>query len=198
MKTLKERLAYAMQTTGHTNQTELGRASGVPQSAISKILRGMSETSRHAGSLAAALGVSADWLINGNGTIFGSQGEQLPRIDVSRSVKVFDANGETGESVSWFSALPEHFRAYVIKGKTGISQIPAGSIVIVDPKEEPTSNSLVLVMVGKVITAFRYHIGGNGKGFLSVDDDRVPVSPVGDDSEILGPIVQLFVPELNK
>lgn len=198
MKTLKERLAYAMQTTGKTSQTDLGKSSGVPQSAISKILRGASETSRHAGKLAAALGVSADWLINGNGSIFGSADEKPQRIDVSKMVKVFDANGYTGESLSWFTQLPDYYRAYIMKGKTGIAQLPSGAIAIVDPNEKPSSNSLVIVIVDNVATAFRYHIGGDGRGFLSVDDERVPLASVSDPASVVGPIVQVFIPELNK
>ncbi|QZN97328.1 helix-turn-helix domain-containing protein [Symbiopectobacterium purcellii] len=198
MKTLKERLAYAMHTTGKNNQTELGRQAGVPQSSISKILRGDSETSRHTGKLAAALGVSADWLINGTGSIFGEANQTIQAIDVSKNVKVFDFNGFTGNHVSWFSTLPEHFRAYEIKGRTGISQAPAGAIVIVDPEELPASEDLVLVLLKDTISVFRYHIGGDGKGYLSVDDSRVPLAPVSDLSSVLGPIVQVFIPELNK
>lgn len=198
MKTLKERLAYAMNSTGKTNQTELGKQAGVPQSSISKILRGDSETSRHSGKLAAALGVSADWLINGSGSIFGETSQPIQAIDVSKHVKLYDGNGFTGESVAWFSALPEHYRAYFIKGRTGIAQAPSGSIVIVNPDESPAADDLVLVLLKGAISVFRYHIGGDGNGYLSVDDSRVPLAPVSDSSSVVGPIVQIFIPELNK
>lgn len=198
MKTLKERLAYAMQVTGKTNQTELGKQAGVPQSSISKILRGDSETSRHSGKLAAALGVSADWLINGSGSIFGSVEHKLTTIDVSKNVKIYDCNGDTGEYISWFSPLPEHFRAYVIKVQTGISQAPSGAIVIVNPQETISTNDLVLVKLKESVSVFRYHIGGDGNGYLSVDDSRIPLAPVSDLSTVVGPIVQIFIPELIK
>lgn len=198
MKTLKERLAYAMSSTGKTNQTELGKQAGVPQSSISKILRGDSETSRHSGKLAAALGISADWLINGSGSIFGESNQPISAIDVSKHVKLYDSKGFTGESVSWFSALPEHYRAYSIKGRTGIAQAPSGSIVIVNPDESPSADDLVLVLLKESISVFRYHIGGDGNGYLSVDDSRVPLAPVSDPSSVVGPIVQIFIPELNK
>ncbi|PLJ03366.1 helix-turn-helix domain-containing protein [Klebsiella quasipneumoniae] len=198
MKTLKERLAYAMRSTGKTNQTELGKQAGVPQSSISKILRGDSETSRHAGKIAAALGVSADWLINGTGSIYGDSNQPLHAIDVSKNVKVYDFDGFTGDYVSWFSELPEHFRAYIIKGRTGIAQAPAGAIVIVDPEAIATSDDLVLVRLKETLSVFKYHIGGDGNGYLSVDDVRVPLAPVSDLSSVVGPIVQVFIPELNK
>lgn len=198
MKTLKERLAYAMRSTGKTNQTELGKQAGVPQSSISKILRGDSETSRHSGKIAAALGISADWLINGAGTIFGDSNQPIHAIDVSKNVKVFDIDGFTGDYLSWFSELPEHYRAYIIKGSTGIAQAPAGAIVVVDPNAAPTADDLVLVKIKQALSVFRYHIGGDGNGYLSVDDSRVPLAPVSDLSSLVGPIVQIFIPELKK
>ncbi|MEX0497697.1 helix-turn-helix domain-containing protein [Raoultella terrigena] len=198
MKTLKERLAYAMSSTGKTNQTELGKQAGVPQSSISKILRGDSETSRHSGKIAAALGISADWLINGTGTIFGDSNQPIHAIDVSKNVKVFDIDGFTGDYLSWFSELPEHYRAYIIKGSTGIAQAPAGAIVVVDPNAAPTADDLVLVKIKQALSVFRYHIGGDGNGYLSVDDSRVPLAPVSDLSSLVGPIVQIFIPELKK
>ncbi|HDX8336625.1 TPA: helix-turn-helix transcriptional regulator [Raoultella ornithinolytica] len=198
MKTLKERLAYAMRSTGKTNQTELGKQAGVPQSSISKILRGDSETSRHSGKIAAALGISADWLINGTGTIFGDSNQPIHAIDVSKNVKVFDIDGFTGDYLSWFSELPEHYRAYIIKGSTGIAQAPAGAIVVVDPNAAPTADDLVLVKIKQALSVFRYHIGGDGNGYLSVDDSRVPLAPVSDLSSLVGPIVQIFIPELKK
>ena len=198
MKTLKERLAYAMSSTGKTNQTELGKQAGVPQSSISKILRGESETSRHSGKIAAALGISADWLINGTGTIFGDSNQPIHAVDVSKNVKVFDINGFTGDYLSWFSELPDHYRAYIIKGSTGISQAPAGAIVVVDPTTTPTADDLVLVKIKQTLSVFRYHIGGDGNGYLSVDDARVPLAPVSDLSSLVGPIVQVFIPELKK
>ncbi|HEJ9371184.1 TPA: helix-turn-helix transcriptional regulator [Klebsiella oxytoca] len=198
MKTLKERLAYAMSSTGKTNQTELGKQAGVPQSSISKILRGDSETSRHSGKIAAALGISADWLINGTGSIYGESNHAIQAIDVSKNVKVFDYDGFTGDYISWFSELPEHYRAYVIKGSTGISQAPAGSVVIVDPDIKASAEDLVLVKLKEALSVFRYHIGGDGNGYLSVDDNRVPLAPVSDLSTVIGPIVQVFIPELKK
>ncbi|WP_132731470.1 helix-turn-helix transcriptional regulator [Raoultella sp. BIGb0138] len=198
MKTLKERLAYAMSSTGKTNQTELGKQAGVPQSSISKILRGDSETSRHSGKIAAALGISADWLINGTGAIFGDSNQPIHAIDVSKNVKVFDIDGFTGDYLSWFSELPEHYRAYIIKGSTGIAQAPAGAIVVVDPNAAPTADDLVLVKIKQALSVFRYHIGGDGNGYLSVDDSRVPLAPVSDLSSLVGPIVQIFIPELKK
>lgn len=198
MKTLSERLAYAMQNTGFTKQTQLAKAAGVEQSQISKILRGKSETSKAAGSLAAAMGISADWLINGQGNIYGLASEPFQQVDVSRRVSVWDANGKTDQELSWFNEVPDGYQAYVMRGSTGIAQAPAGAIVIVDPKLAPSTNDLVVSVSGNTVSVFRYHINGAGGAFLSVDDPRIPLAEVTDSSSVRGTIVQIFIPELRK
>jgi transcriptional regulator with XRE-family HTH domain len=198
MKTLGERLAQAMTETGFQSQTKLAKAAGIEQSVISKILAGGSKTSKHSGKLAAALGVSADWLINGAGSMFGGGDSTLQKVDVSRLVKVYDESGDTGEVVTWFAEVPDHYRAYFIKRNTGIAQAPAGAVVIVNPQQKPATNDLVLTLISGVISVFRYHISGDGAGFLSVDDPRVPLASVRSPEDVVGPIMQVFIPELNK
>lgn len=198
MSKLSERLSQAMSATGFHSQAELESASGVKQSVISKILTGKSGTSRHTGSLVAAMGISADWLINGIGSMNRSDGTPLPKVDISKQVSVFDENGETGEILSWFSAVPNHYRAYVMQRNTGIAQAPVGAIVIVDPKQKCSTNDLVLTVINENVSVFRYHVSGGGEGFLSIDDPRVPLSPVTTPSSIVGPVIQSFIPDLTK
>lgn len=198
MKTLGERLAQAMTETGFHSQTKLAKAAGIEQSVISKILAGGSKTSKHSGKLAAALGISADWLINGAGSMYGGGDSSLQKVDVSKLVKVYDENGDTGEVVTWFAEVPDHYRAYFIKRNTGIAQAPTGAVVIVNPQQKPATNDLVLTSISGVISVFRYHISGDGVGFLSVDDPRIPLASVRSPEDVVGPIMQVFIPELNK
>lgn len=198
MKTLAERLAQAMKETGFESQTKLAKSSGVEQSAISKILAGASKTSKNSGKLAQAMGISADWLINGAGSMYGGAESSIQKIDVSRLVKVFDEKGFTGEVITWMSELPDNYRAYIMKRNTGIAQAPAGSVIIVNPDKVPSTNDLVATLVSGAVSVFRYHISGDGSGFLSVDDPRIPLTSVRSDSDIIGPIMQVFIPELNK
>jgi len=198
MKTLAERLAHAMKVTGFNSQTSLAKASGVEQSSISKILRGASKTSKDSGRLASAMGISADWLINGSGEIYGNADVAPMRIDVSKLVKVYDQNGETGEVLPWFNEVKSTVRAYKINKFTGISQTPVGSVVTVDPEREPSAGDIVLTIINGNVSTFRFHLGGDGKGFLSVDDDRVPLAEVKESTLVVGPIMQVFIPELNK
>ncbi|MBK0003143.1 helix-turn-helix domain-containing protein [Erwinia sp. S38] len=198
MKTLSERLAKAMTETGFISQTQLAKASGVDQSVISKIIAGGSKTSKYSGMLAAAMGVSADWLINGAGDMFGGIVGSLQKVDVSKTVKVFDENGDTGEIITWIVDVPDHYRAYVLKRNSGISQAPAGAVVIVNPQLPPSTNDLVVTLISGKISVFRYHLSGDGAGFLSVDDSRIPLAPVASDGVVIGPIEQIFIPELSR
>ena len=198
MKTLSERLARAMAETGFDSQTQLAKAAGVEQSVISKIIAGASKTSKHSSKLAAAMGISADWLINGAGTMHGAIDSPLQRIDVSKLVKVFDEKGDTGEAITWMSEVPDNFRAYIMKRNTGIAQAPAGTVVVVNPDRSPSTNDLVVTLIAGNLSVFRYHLSGDGGGFLSVDDTRIPVTPVRSESDIVGPVEQIFIPALSK
>lgn len=187
-----------MKETGFDSQTQLAKAAGVEQSVISKIVAGASKTSKHSSKLAAAMGISADWLINGAGTMRGGIDSPLQRIDVSKLVKVFDEKGDTGEAITWVSEVPDNYRAYIIKRNTGVAQAPAGAIVVVNPDRSPSTNDLVVTLISGSLSAFRYHESGDGGGFLSVDDTRIPVTPVRAGSDIVGPIEQVFIPSLSK
>lgn len=198
MKTLSERLAKAMVETGFDSQTQLARAAGVEQSAISKIIAGASKTSKHSSKLAAAMGISADWLINGAGNMMGANERPLQKIDVSKLVRVFDENGDTGEAITWVSDVPDHYRAYIMKRNTGIAQAPAGTVVVVNPDRSPATDDLVVTLISGNLSVFRYHLSGDGVGFLSLDDARVPITPVRAVSDVIGPIEQIFIPALSK
>lgn len=198
MKTLSERLAKAMTETGFQSQTKLAKAAGVEQSVISKILNGTSKTSKHSGKLAAAMGISADWLINSAGSMFGGAESTLQRVDVSRLVRLYDERGDTGEFITWMSEVPDNYRAYIMNRNTGIAQAPKGAVVIVNPDNKPSTNDLVVTLISGVVSAFRYHVSGDGAGFLSVDDPRIPLASVRSDEDVVGPIMQVFIPELSK
>lgn len=198
MKTLCERLKRAMTETGITTQSDLSRLSGVNQSIISKILAGKNETSKYSGRLAAALGISADWLINGAGEMKGGSEAVLEKLDVSRIATVWDENGPTSDVISWTESIPAHFRAYIMKKNTGIMQAPAGSVVLVDPTVSPGNDELVVTSIRGEISVYRFLGGGSGYGFLSVDDGRIPVMAVEDASWIIGVAEQILVRKLRK
>ena len=196
MKTLSERLAKAMADTGFDSQTRLARAAGVEQSVISKIIAGASKTSKHSSKLAAAMGISADWLINGSGSIDGEDGP-IQKVDVSRLVSVWDATGITNDVISWHESVPDRFRAYVMPKNTGIERVPVGAITLVDPAITPGNEDLVVTCIRGEISTFKFLEGGSGYGFLAVDDDRVPLFEVVDSSCIIGVVEQILIRKLR-
>lgn len=187
-----------MDETGITTQSELAKLSGVQQSIVSKILSGKNETSKFSGKLAAALGISADWLINGNGSMRGDNSAPLERIDASKQIAIWDESGATGDIVSWPEQLPSHYRAYVMKKNSGVAQAPADANVIVNPAATPGNGELVVTNINGAISTYRFLDGGNGFGFLAVDDSRVPLSEISDSSCILGVAEQIFIRSLRK
>lgn len=197
MKTLCERLQHAMNKMGITSQSELARLSGVNQSIISKILSGKNETSKFSGRLAAALGISADWLINGIGSMHGEDGP-LQQVDASRLVSVWDETGQTNDVISWPERVPDYYRAYIIKKNTGISQVPVGAVVLVDPSISPGNDDLVITDIRGEISTYRFLEGGSEHGFLAVDNERVPLSAISDPSCILGVVEQILIRKLRK
>lgn len=74
MPTFPDRLRQAMDGRGW-NQTDLARASGVPQTTISRYLRQAEDKPRHkVWQLARALGQSIDWLDKGLGEMVNEAG----------------------------------------------------------------------------------------------------------------------------
>lgn len=196
MKTLCQRLQIAMQRTGITSQSELARLSGVNQSIISKILTGKNETSKFSGRIAAALGISADWLINGSGSMEGND-TNLEKVDVSRMISVWDESGLTNDVISWPDAMPDNFRAYIMRKNTGIDKVPVGAVTLVDPSLKPGNEDLVIANIRGEISAYRFLDGGTEHGFLGVDNDRVPLFEIKDPSTVIGVIEQILIRKLR-
>lgn len=96
MKTLAERIAHAMKTSGLT-QADLTRATGAKGSSVSNWLSGRTKNLKgdNLVSAAAALGVNSNWLASGKGPIY-------PLGDVAKSVvHEDDAEGEVGRIPYW-------------------------------------------------------------------------------------------------
>ncbi|MFC0140644.1 helix-turn-helix domain-containing protein [Erwinia mallotivora] len=187
-----------MTATRITTQSDLSRLSGVNQSIISKILAGKNETSKYSGKLAAALGISADWLINGRGSMLTGSEAAIEKLDASKIVTVWGVEGPTSDVISWTERIPQHYRAYIMHKNTGIMQSPAGSVVLVDPTISPGNDELVVTAIRGEISVYRFLEGGTENGFLSVDDERIPVIEVNDSSWIVGVVEQILVRKLRK
>lgn len=188
--TLAERLKMAMAMRDNMTQAALAEASGVAQPTIWRLVSGKAKSSGKMVDIANALGVNADWLANGVGDMQGRSGP-APRTDKSSQIPVWDERGETNDFVisPKGKALPT-WRAYVLKRNSGCAEAPAGSIVIIDTELVPGTGDLVMASINNTISAYRYLDGGS-KGFLSVDDDRVPLLDLSSAS-LLGVVILLL------
>lgn len=86
--TFSERLNKAMKDAGYT-QGSLAKAVGMAQSSVNKLLNGAA-SSRKTVEIAAALGVSPEWLSSGVGPI--KRDEALPPESTWRKVDAWDKN----------------------------------------------------------------------------------------------------------
>lgn len=173
--TLSERLQKAMKYRGNMTQGALAEASGVAQPTIWRLVNGKAKGSVKLVDIANALGVNVDWLANGIGEMEGSNNEQKFRLDKSLNISVWDETGETDDFVLSPMGKPlPSYRAYVLSRNTGCAEAPSGSIAIVDTEITPGTGDLVIAQVNNSISVYKFLDGGS-HGFLSVDDNRVPL-----------------------
>lgn len=185
MNTIAERLKHAMLQAGDISQTELAESAGVSQPTIWKLLNGKSRKSKELPTIASALGVNLEWLATGRGEMIGGENIAAPRVDLSKLIPVWSDDGETPDFVTSPGDKPaKSWRAYKMKRNTGVSEAPAGSIIVVDTAIEPGTGDIVLAMMSGKVSAYRYVTGADGSGFLSVDDNRVPMASVSEESLI--------------
>ncbi|HAT1515391.1 TPA: helix-turn-helix domain-containing protein [Morganella morganii] len=190
---LSERLKLAMKNSGFT-QASLAHAVGMAQSSVWKLVSGEAVSSRRLVDIARVLGVDAEWLQHGS-TSETTKNKVLPSFEAMTKKHIeLPINKGTKVTNNQFlipiSIYKSSLKAYEIESDTGINEITKGSIVVVDPKEPPSQNDLVLVKINKNISAYRY-IKNAGNDYLSADDPRIPLVTVDDKINLLGVIILL-------
>ena len=189
--TLAERLKKAMTLRDNMTQAALAEASGVAQPTIWRLASGKAKASRKLVDIANALAVNVDWLANGVGEMVQNYDYVPARLDRSIQIPIWDEDGETDDFVISPKGKPlPSWRAYILKRNSGCADAPAGSIVIVDTVATPGTGDLVIAKVGSNLSAYRFLDGGS-HGFLSVDDNRVPLIEVNSDT-IVGVVILLL------
>lgn len=193
-ETIAERLSKAMQLSGH-NQASLAEAAGITQPSVWKILNGSIKKPRNILELSLALGVRAEWLSKGELPMrSGPEDEVTERryyYDDVYPAPIWNESGPTENIAIIPNAVKsQSIRAYKITHNTGCSEVPSGTLIAVDPLIKPGTDDLVYARVGKTESVYRFLMGGEA-GFLSVDDSRVPVIPIGENVTLIGVIVFL-------
>lgn len=195
--TISERLNLAMQARGIT-QGALAKASGVAQPTIWRLTSGQAKASKKVVDIANALNVSVDWLANGVGDMEDAGREYRPPqtrsadMEGSFIVPVYEHDTQTENIVVVPDAVKSKTcRAYVLERNSGCSEAPAGTTVVVDTAEAPGTGDLVYAKVNNNYSVYRFLDGGTD-GYLSVDDERVPLIDIGSGAELIGVAVFLL------
>jgi phage repressor protein C with HTH and peptisase S24 domain len=146
MKTLGDRVKYAMQLRGNVSQGKLAKALGISQPAVYSLLNSPAKENKHAPKIAQVLNVDLDWLRTGRGAqpIEGeSVGEpdelqftalsvaRIGEIDVEASAGPGQIVEYRGEAHHWsfpeywlrtmLDAAPADIKLITIKGDSGQS-----------------------------------------------------------------------------
>lgn len=200
MKTLAERMAYAMQLKG-MSQGALSKATGIAQPTIWRLVNGRAKGSTKINDIARSLGVSPDWLSDGLGSIDTNSERSYPDISKKNAINpgrvtAFSVFNEKDEETGDIFYVPESIansscRAYVIDRNTGVSEASADSIIVVDESVPLGDGDMVYGESKNGRSVYRFVSGGTD-GYLSVDDERVPLIPTSSLSKILGVVVFLF------
>lgn len=196
--TFSERLELAMKEAGYT-QGSLAKNVGMAQSSVWKLVSGGAKGSRKIVEIARVLGVRPDWLIDGTGDMRSNADEQI-KTSISSSapykglfpVEIFNDDGATGDKLMVPSPIKsDTCRAYQITVNTGCALVPAGTFIVVDSNESPGNEDLVYANVNGSNSVYKF-IKGGLHGYLSVDDERVPLLEVGNGVVISGVVVFLL------
>lgn len=93
LKTFSGRLAYAMEITNNSNQTSFAKSIGVTPQTI-QYLVSQGKGSTHASKIAEKLGISADWLVYGQGSIFDNTRNLSPAELLAQQLKQLANDGK--------------------------------------------------------------------------------------------------------
>lgn len=197
-KTLAERLATAMQERG-MSQGALAKATGVAQPTIWRLVKGKANGTTRLVDIARALSVSVEWLANGTGQMTTEEKMTYPQPPSNEMqlggvfpVPIFDRdNHQTTDYVYVpVSVESDTCRAFVLERNSGCFEAPAGTVVVVDTDEKPGNGDLVYALVNGSYSVYKF-VDGGPTGYLSVDDERVPLAPALD-SSVVGVVVFLL------
>lgn len=200
MKTLAERMAYAMQIRGMT-QGALSKATGIAQPTIWRLVNGKAKGSTKINEIARSLNVSPDWLSDGIGSMSLENERTYPDTNKDNSmvpgkVTAFKIVNELDENTGDVFYVPDSIannncKAYLLSRNTGVSEASSGTIVVVDSSLKFGDGDLILVDTASGKTVYKF-VSGGSDGYLSVDDDRVPLLPLSSSVKVCGVVVFLF------
>ncbi|MEQ1965385.1 helix-turn-helix domain-containing protein [Xenorhabdus khoisanae] len=197
--TFTERLNRAMHEGGFS-QGSLAKAVGMAQSSVWKLTSGTATRTTRLVDIARVLGVRPEWLSDGKGPMRaeGSDESESNAIEFVEykgmfPVDMYEGDIPTGAHIMIPDLVESKTcKAYKLHVNSGCAEAPAGAIIVIDSNESAGTNDLIYAKVNKVLSVYRFVQGGT-HGFLSVDDNRVPLINIDNpDVEVFGVVVYVF------
>ncbi|WP_338803607.1 helix-turn-helix domain-containing protein [Xenorhabdus griffiniae] len=197
--TFTERLNRAMREGGFS-QGALAKAVGMAQSSVWKLTSGAATRTTRLVDIARVLGVRPEWLSDGKGSMMAGKNNEPEDNDIAFieyrglfPVDMYEGDTPTGDHIMIPDLVESKTcKAYKLHVNSGCAEAPAGAIIVIDSNETAGTNDLVYAKVNKVLSVYRFVQGGS-HGFLSVDDNRVPLINIENpDVEVFGVVVYIF------
>ncbi|HHQ4654127.1 TPA: LexA family protein [Aeromonas hydrophila] len=206
METINDRIS-ARRRAQKMSQDELAKRIGITRVSISKWESGLNQPKgRYLNDLAAALGVTVDWLLTGDGEARGQpapevmpgyhnvepavipQGTRVPVLsyvqaghwhEMCEQATAFDGNVEY--VVAGVELGPCGFGLWV-RGDSMAPQFKEGDLVIVDPDISPKAGDFVVASNGKEEATFKKY---RSRGEYENGQPRFELVPLNEDHETL-------------
>ncbi|WMV70892.1 helix-turn-helix domain-containing protein [Xenorhabdus griffiniae] len=185
---------------GGFSQGALAKAVGMAQSSVWKLTSGTATRTTRLVDIARVLGVRPEWLSDGKGPMKAEEsnepehkGIKLIKYKGMFPVDIYEGNTPTGDQIIIPDLVDSKTcKAYKLLVNSGCAEVPAGTIIVVYSNETAGTNDLIYARVNKTLSVYRFIQGGT-HGFLSVDDNRVPLIDIeNSDVEVFGVVVYLF------
>lgn len=206
METINDRITARRQAQ-NISKAELARRIGITHASVSKWESGLNQPKgRYLNELAAALGVSVDWLLTGNdGAPAAQVKEALPgyhnvepavipqgsRVPIISYVQAGQWR-EMCEQASAFDGTLEYVTAGIdvgphgfglwVRGDSMAPQFKEGDLLIVDPDVAPKAGDFVIASNGKSEATFKKY---RARGEYDNGQPRFELVPLNDDHDTL-------------
>ena len=159
LKTLSERLCYALEVTG-TKKAELSRLLNIKPQIIQFLCNSNTKSSRYTFEIATALKLNVQWLANGQGNIFIKDNfdqqflslyQKAPLLDCNQIIKIFKDKETIDEPRDWTYVLKSYGETITFYNPDSAMEpvIPGGAkctIKLIEPNQV-VNRAIVLVYV---------------------------------------------------
>ncbi|RLV61752.1 LexA family transcriptional regulator [Parashewanella curva] len=207
MKTLSERLTYAMNLAG-MSQGRLARKVGIRQQSVYQLCSGKTLASKYTPHLAKALGIKVQWLVHGEGDMYDENvssdlvaPKEIPVINwkqAARWPELVDTFSLT-DTDEWMRVSKPAFNdCFVLRvsgdsmdGNSPKPSIQEGTLIIVQPCSEASSGQMVIAVLPNHERAiFRQYVTEADQGYLKPLNTQYPIIEINNECKIIGIVKQ--------